>query len=77
MLEAFVISAVLLLIGVLLLGYRVFFVKDGEFPNIHIGGNKALQDKGISCATSQFRDAHKKTKAHIPSQMVDDLINKF
>lgn len=39
----------------LLLGIRIFFVKNGEFPNGHIGGNKALKDKGVHCATTQDR----------------------
>lgn len=59
MLGAFVISSVLILGAVLLLGVRVFFVKDGKFPNTHVGGNKALKEKGIGCATSQDRAAQR------------------
>ena len=59
MLQAFIVSAILLIIGVLILGFRIFFIKGGEFPNIHIGGNKALKDKGVHCATTQDRDAQK------------------
>lgn len=79
MIQAFIVSAVLLIIGILLFGIRVFFVKNGEFPNIHIGGNKALKDKGIACATSQDRDAQK-SKSGVndkASEMVNDLINTF
>lgn len=79
MIQAFIVSAVLLFIGILLFGIRVFFVKNGEFPNIHIGGNKALKDKGIACATSQDRDAQK-SKSGVndkASEMVNDLINTF
>jgi hypothetical protein len=79
MIQAFIVSAVLLIIGILLFGIRVFFVKNGEFPNIHIGGNKALKDKGIACATSQDRDAQK-NKSGVndkASEMVNDLINTF
>ena len=49
----------LLLVGVavLLLGVKVFCVKGGRFPNIHIGGNKVMRRRGISCATSQDREA--------------------
>ncbi len=79
MIEAFIVSAVLLIIGILLFGIRVFFVKNGEFPNIHIGGNKALKDKGIACATSQDRDAQKKTSSlsDKASDMVNDMIQTF
>ena len=46
-------SLVIVGIAILLLGIRVFFVKDGKFPNSHIEGNKALRDKGICCASRQ------------------------
>lgn len=74
MIEAFIISSLLLFIGILLFGIRVFFVKGGVFPNIHIGGNKALKDKGISCATSQDKEARANGKA---SQLVNDMIKNF
>ncbi len=50
---------IILLLAVLLLGIRIFFTKKGKFPNIHIGGNKALKSKGIDCATTQDRKAQK------------------
>ena len=50
----------LLLIAVLLMGIRVFFTKKGEFPNTHIGASKAMQDRGIQCATSQDREWSRK-----------------
>ena len=59
MLKVIVVSAVLLLVAVLLLGVRVFFVKGGQFPNVHIGGSKAMKERGIGCATSQDREAHR------------------
>jgi len=76
MVEAFIISAVLLFIGILLLGIRVFFIKGGLFPNIHIGGNKALKDKGIGCATSQDREAQS-LKKQSANRMVDDMIQNL
>lgn len=39
---------------------KIFFTKRGTFPNIHIGGSKALKEKGVSCATTQDREAQKK-----------------
>jgi hypothetical protein len=76
MLEAFIISTVLLFIGILLFGIRVFFIKGGVFPNIHIGGNKALKDKGIGCATSQDREAQLSKKVSA-NNMVDDMIKNL
>ncbi len=76
MIQAFIISAILLFIAVLLFGVRIFFVKGGKFPNIHIGGSKALRDKGISCATSQDRDAQKTKKAS-PHAMMNEMLENF
>ncbi len=53
MLQTLIIGIALGFIVVLLMGVRVFFTKNGEFPNTHIGASKAMQDRGINCATSQ------------------------
>lgn len=39
----------MLLLAVILLGVKVFFVKDGKFPHTHIDGNKELNRRGITC----------------------------
>ena len=44
------------------IGINVFFVKGGKFPNGHVSGNKALRNKGISCAQSQDREAQSKPR---------------
>jgi hypothetical protein len=48
----FLIVIALVAFCVLLIGIRIFFVRGGSFPNIHIEGNKTLKDKGIHCAHS-------------------------
>jgi hypothetical protein len=50
-----------LLIAVLGMAFRPLFLKK-RFPNIHIGGNKVLKERGITCATSQDREAQAKAK---------------
>ena len=55
------VSLVILLIAVLAMAFRPLFLKK-RFPNIHIGGNKALKQRGISCATSQDREAQNSNK---------------
>lgn len=51
----FISSILFIAVVFLLLGIRIFFVKGGEFPNLHIGGSKALKEKGVHCATTQDR----------------------
>ncbi len=60
MLDTLLISLLIVAICVLLLGIKVFFVKGGRFPNMHVSGNKALRDKGIGCVQSQDREAQRK-----------------
>lgn len=57
-----VVPLVILLIAVLAMAFRPLFIKGGRFPNIHIGGNKALKQRGITCATSQDREAQNLNK---------------
>lgn len=69
------IPVIIVLIAIALLGVRVFFTKKGEFPNIHIGGSKAMKQRGIACATTQDRDAQK-TKNFIDLNKVLNEIEK-
>lgn len=46
-----------LLIAIVLVGFafvgfavKVLFREKGRFPNIHIGGNKDMRERGITCA---------------------------
>lgn len=56
-----ILTLAIVLIAVVLLGIKVLFVKNGKFPNIHIGANKAMRKKGISCALSTDANERKQT----------------
>ena len=73
MIEVVIISGILLVVAVLLLGIKVFFQKDGKFPNTHIGGNKAMQERGIGCATSQDRQAQKDNRRLNTTDLIKKL----
>ncbi len=73
MFETIVISAILLIIAILFLGVRVFFVKGGRFPNSHIGNSKAMRDRGIKCATSQDREAQQNKKKLNTNDIINEL----
>ncbi len=60
----FFISLLAMALVVFLLSIGVILKKNGRFPSTHVGGNKAMQQRGISCHTSQHRDAqHHQTLA--------------
>ena len=55
--KTLLVTIVLLLICIVLLGVKVFFVKGGKFPSGHIGANPEMRRRGIGCASD--------TKMHI------------
>lgn len=50
---------IIVALSVLLLGVKIFFTKEGKFPNTHIGGNEALTRKGITCAKTDDKAVQK------------------
>ena len=53
----FIVSLLAVGLAVLLLAVGIIFKKNGRFPNTHIGGNRAMRERGISCHTSQHKEA--------------------
>ena len=45
--------------AVFLLSVSIIFKRNGRFPNTHVGGSRAMQRRGISCHTSQHREAQR------------------
>ncbi len=60
MIKIILIGIVILFIAVLLMGVRVFFSRKGSFPSLHIGDCRAMQERGIHCATSQDAEMSQK-----------------
>ncbi len=62
-LKILLLSIVMMALVAFLFSFNILFRKNGKFPSLHIGGNKEMAKRGISCATSQDREARKKGKA--------------
>ncbi len=60
-LKVFLLSIILVGVVFVLMGISMLIKKNGKFPNIHIGSNKEMQKRGISCATSQDKMARQNT----------------
>lgn len=60
MITVILISIFAVSLCILLLGVRIFFTKEGKFPDTHISRNKAMKDRGIHCAQSQDREEQNK-----------------
>ena len=57
MLEAAILSIIILLLCVIFLCVKILFKKNGAFPNTHVGGQPALMKKGIQCVQGQDCEA--------------------
>ena len=44
-------------ISVILMGIKVFFLKNGTFPETHVGRNVAMRKRGIHCVKTQDKIA--------------------
>lgn len=53
MMTLLIVAVVLVGLAVLGLAIGILLKKDGKFPELHIGRNEKLKEKGITCATSQ------------------------
>ena len=53
MVKLALLALLLVAVAILLLGVKIFFSKDGKFPNSHVGGNKAMAERGVYCVQTQ------------------------
>ena len=65
MLYSVLLILLIVAISVVLLGVKVFFVKNGRFPNSHVSGSKAMRQRWIGCVQSQDREAQRKPRFSI------------
>jgi len=49
----FLLSVAVIGVCIILLGVKVFFVKNGKFPSGHIHDNPAMRKRNIRCAHSE------------------------
>jgi len=54
------------------LAIKILFEKNGKFPNTHIGGNKHLKEKGVTCV--QTYDKIEQAKARKELQFKNLLV---
>ena len=73
MIKVLLISIVLLAIGFAGFAIAILVKKNGQFPNLHIGNNEYLKQKGIGCATSQDKMEQAKAKKSLQFKKVSLL----
>ena len=55
LLTVFILVSILLGIALAGLGITMLVIKNGKFPETHIGKNKAMKERGIHCANTTDR----------------------
>lgn len=65
MFETVLLSILILVVCFILLSIRILLKKDGNFVNIHIEGNKFLEEKGIHCVVEQDDIDRNTKRTHI------------
>ncbi|NLX80409.1 MAG: hypothetical protein GXZ03_02450 [Proteiniphilum sp.] len=60
MIKTILVAIAVLAIGIMLMGVRIFFTKKGRFPSLHISDSQPMKDRGVTCATSQDKEALKR-----------------
>lgn len=56
MVEILILTLIIIGLSIVLLGIRVFFVKGGKFPGLHVSDSPEMRKRGISCHVSQVRE---------------------
>jgi len=66
--KVFLVTAVLIALCIVGLGFNIFFRKDGKFPETEVSSNKEMRKLGIRCAKEEeLRIWGKKTNHTHPS----------
>lgn len=65
MFKTILFALLIIAISFVLLAITIIIKKNGRFPNIHIGSNKNMRQRGIKCAQSQDRDARKENPMRV------------
>ena len=60
--KIFLLVLALVIMALLGLAVRILLKKDGKFPHIHIGSNKHMKQRGITCAQSYDKIEQAKAK---------------
>lgn len=63
--QIFIVAVALVAIAFAGLAIKVIVARKGRFPNIHIGSNQALKDRGISCAQTYDKIEQARAKRQI------------
>ena len=68
MIQVFLLTLAFMAICMVLLAITIIIKKNGRFPNIHVGTNKHMRQRGIKCVETQDKDARRENPHAIPER---------
>lgn len=63
--KVIILSVIILALALLGLAVQILFKKGGKFPNTHVGGNKYLRSKGVTCIQTYDKIEQSKVKKEL------------
>lgn len=70
MIEIFLLSTLIIAIGMVFLCVKVFFIKGGSFASQHIHDSDAMKERGIHCVMEQDRESRRKSKSAVKETVI-------
>ncbi len=67
-LKLLLIVVVLVAIGVVFLAIRILLKRNGQFPETHVGHNRNMRSKGITCVKTMDRMEQQKTNSYLQNK---------
>ena len=68
MIKVLLLTTLIVAICMVLMAITILLKKNGRFPNIHVGTNKHMRQRGIVCVETQDKQARLENPHAIPER---------
>ena len=68
MIKVLLLTTLIVAICMVLMAMTILLKKNGRFPNIHVGTNKHMRQRGIGCVETQDKQARLENPHAIPER---------
>ncbi|MBR5150822.1 MAG: hypothetical protein IKU35_03300 [Bacteroidaceae bacterium] len=68
MIKVLLLTTLIVAICMVLMAITILLKKNGRFPNIHVGTNKHMRQRGIGCVETQDKQARLENPHAIPER---------
>ena len=68
MIKVLLLTTLIVAICMVLMAITILLKKNGRFPNIHVGTNKHMRQRGLGCVETQDKQARLENPHAIPER---------